>query len=510
MKHLSLARLAPAVLTAAALALTAPAAVAQDRPLVIVGQTFIAGGLDPAVGSAGWALVSHGIAEQLFTVSHEGDVVPRLATGAERVDDTTWTVTLAEGRAFSDGTPVTADAVAAALNRTGAENPAARASAGRLTATATDTLTLRIETERPTPILPSILAEWAMPIYHLPEGDAAGDLAGEPVFTGPFAVASFDPDARIRLAPNPYFPQAEARPEIDLIRVADPQALALGLMAGELDLAFNLPVEMLPMIAARDGLTVRTFPVEYQYMMWMNTRRGALADTQVRLAIDRAINRTDLARAARGGIPATGAFPAHFPFAATTGTDFDAAEAARLLDAAGWEGGADGLRRKDGQALALTLWAYPQRPDLITFQPVVRAQLEALGITVETRVTESPTEAARGGDFDLFLWAQHTAPAGDPAFFLSLFLGSEGANNYSGWSDPRFDALLTELAAEGDMDRRGDLSRQAQAVVAEGAPVAFLLTPEWHVGLSARLADYAAWGSDYYVIRDDFGLGLAE
>lgn len=497
MKHL-----VPGALAAAALALTALAAPAQDRPLVTVGKTFVAGGLDPAQGSAGWVLVSHGIAEQLFAVSREGEVVPRLATGAERVDDTTWIVTLAEGRAFSDGTPVDAQAVAAALNRTGAENPAARASAGRLTASATAALTLRIATERPTPVLPSILAEWAMPIYRVTEGD--------PVFTGPFAVASFDPGARIRLVPNPHFPQAEARPEIDLIRVADPQALALGLMAGELDLAFNLPVEMLPMIAARDDLTVRSFPVEYQYMMWMNTHRGALVDPQVRRAIDHAINRADLARAARGGIPATGAFPGHFPFAATTGTDFDAAEAARLLDAAGWGAGADGLRRKDGQALALTLWAYPQRPDLITFQPVVRAQLEALGITVESRVTESPTEAARGGDFDLFLWAQHTAPAGDPAFFLSLFLGSEGANNFSGWADPRFDALLADLAAEGDMDRRGDLSRAAEAVVAEGAPVAFLLTPEWHVGLSARLADYQPWGSDYYVIREDFGLGLAE
>jgi peptide/nickel transport system substrate-binding protein len=494
MKHLVLG-------LAAALALAAPTALAQTRPTMTVGQTFIAGGLDPAQGSAGWALVSHGIAEQLFTVSREGLVVPHLATAAERTGDLEWTVTLAPGRAFSDGAPVDAQAVSEALNRTGAENPAARASAGRLTATASGALTLTITTERPTPVLPSILAEWAMPIYRMAEGG--------PVFTGPYAVAAFEPGARMQLVPNVHYPRAEQRPDIALIRVADAQALALGLMAGELDLAFNLPVEMLGMVAAVDGITVRSFPVEYQYMMWMNTRQGALADPQVRRAIDHAISRTDLARAVRAGVPATGAFPARFPFAATEGTAHDPAEAARLLDAAGWALGADGRRAKDGQVLALTLWAYPQRPDLITFQPVIRAQLESLGITVETRVTESPSDAARAGDFDLFLWAQHTAPAGDPAFFLSLFLGAEGGNNFTGWSDPAFEAILADLSAEGDPAHRADLARAAQAVVAEGAPVAFLLTPEWHVGLSERMATYQPWGSDYYVIRDDFGLGLA-
>lgn len=496
MKHLLLRGLLAAALTVAA-----PAVLAQSQPAVTVGQTFIAGGLDPAEGSAGWALVSHGIAEQLFTVSREGLVVPRLAVSSERTGDLTWTVTLAEGRRFSDGTVLSAEAAAVALNRTGEANPAARASAGRLTATATGPFTLTIQTERPTPVLPSILAEWAMPIYRLTD-------AG-PVFTGPYAVAGFEAGARMHLVPNPHYPRAEQRPEINLIRVADPQALALGLMSGELDLAFNLPVEMLEMVAGRDGITVRSFPVEYQYMMWMNTRRGPLAEPVVRQAIDRAINRQDLARAARAGVPATGAFPARFPFSAEAGTPFDPAEAAQLLDAAGWALGADGRRARDGQPLALTLWAYPQRPDLITFQPVVRFALENLGITVETRVTESPSDAARAGDFDLFLWAQHTAPAGDPAFFLSLFLGPEGGNNFTGWSDPAFEAILAELSAEGDPVRRADLARAAQAVVAEGAPVAFLLTPEWHVGLSERMATYQPWGSDYYVIRDDFALGLA-
>ena len=141
------------------LALCAALPAAADPAHVRIGSTFVATGFDPAQGSVGWALVSHGIAEQLFRVSREGEVVPNLAAGATREEDGSWTVTLEEGRAFSDGTPVSAEAVATALNRTAEANPSARASAGRITFTAEDARTLRVTTETPTPILPSILAE---------------------------------------------------------------------------------------------------------------------------------------------------------------------------------------------------------------------------------------------------------------------------------------------------------------------------------------------------------------
>ncbi|MEM8949878.1 MAG: peptide-binding protein, partial [Pseudomonadota bacterium] len=149
------------------------------------------------------------------------------------------------------------------------------------------------------------------------------------------------------------------------------------------------------------------------------------------------------------------------------------------------------------------LWAYPQRPDLVTFQPVIRAALADLGIAVRTQVTEAPGDVAGSGDFDLFLWAQHTAPAGDPGLFLSLFFETDATRNYSGWSDPDYDATIAELRSAVDPSARIALAQRAQELLAEGAPVSFLVTPEWHVGLSPALAGYEPWGADYYVIRPD-------
>ena len=462
---------------------------------VTVGQTFLASGLDPAEGSTGWALVTHGIAEQLFTVSREGEVVPNLATSASRNADDSWTVELAPDRYFSDGTPVTAEHVAAALNRTGEANASARATAGRLTFQAVDGDTLTVTSEQPTAILPSILAEWAFPVYL--------ETEGAPLFTGPFAVKSIEAGSAIEMVPNAYYEDAADRPEVTIRRIADGQSLALAFASGEVDLAFNLPVETLTMFEESDGHSVVSFPVAYQYMMWMNTRGPILGDVQVRRAIDLAINRDDLVVAARAGQPATGAFSDVYPFAAEGTLPHDPAVSARLLDEAGWVVGDDGVRTRDGERLELTLWAYPQRPDLVTFQPVIRAALADLGIAVTTQVTESPSDHAGSGDFDLFLWAQHTAPAGDPGLFLSLFLETDAARNYSGWSSAAYDEVIAELRLAAEPADRIALARKAQELIADEAPVSFLVTPEWHVGLSGRLASYEPWGSDYYVIRRD-------
>lgn len=461
---------------------------------VTIGQTFLANGLDPAEGSNGWALVSHGIAEQLFRVARNGELTAELAEGASQSDDGSWKITLKADRSFSDGTPVTADAVAAALNRTGEANPSARASAGRITFAATGDLTLVAKTEKPTSVLPSVLAEWAFPVYKV-DGDKL-------IFTGPYAVSSFTQTGAIDLVANEHYEGASERPDIHLKRVGDAQSLALGFAAGDFDMAFNLPVETLPMVEAAGGKVI-TFPVSYQYMMWMNTRTDVLSDVRVRKAIDLAINRDDLATAAQAGIPATGAFAAIYPFAAETAPVFDPQRAKALLEEAGWGLGADGIRERNGRKLELVIWAYPQRPDLVTFQPVVRAALAEIGIAATTQVTESPTAAAGEGNFDLFLWAQHTASAGDPAQFLSLFLESGAANNYSGWSNADYDDVIAKLREARDPEVRNAFALEAQEIIARDAPVSFLLTPEWHVAVSPKLADYEAWGSDYYVIRPD-------
>ncbi|MBM3650345.1 MAG: peptide-binding protein [Alphaproteobacteria bacterium] len=467
---------------------------AQPAP-VTIGQSFLTGSLDASEGPAGWALASHGVAEKLFTVDRSGKVVGALATTAERLGVNQWRVRLRGDRFFSDGTPVVAADVAAALMRTGERNAAARASAGRITVEATDPATLMLTSERSTPIMASVLAEWAFAVYR-----QAGNGF---LYSGPYAVETYRPGDQLLLKANPHHAGMAGKEPVRVRRFADTQAMALAFENGEVDLAFNLPVETLPRLRARRDTTVRSFPVAYQYMMWINTGRPGLHDPLVRRAIDLAIDRRELVAAVQGGVPATGAFATTYAFAEREVRPFDPAAAGRLLDQAGWRLDGDGKRRKDGRTLDIVLVAYPSRPELPVLQPVIRARLAALGLNPQTRIVEQATAVATARDFDLLLWAQHTAPAGDPGFFLNAFFRTGAGNNYASYSSPRVDALLDRLAGVEAAEGRAALSGDIQRQLFEDVPVSFLITPAWHLAYGPRILRYEPWGSDYDIVRAD-------
>ena len=380
-----------------------------------VGATFIISGLDPTKGSNGWALVSEGVGENLFTVDKDGALQAQLAAGAKRLDDHDWEVTLQAGRKFSDGTAVDARTVSDALNHTVATNKTALATGGVLTFSPDGELSMKVKTEKPVPALPALLAEWPMIVYHL-----AAD--GTASFSGPYEIAKFTPGTSVELKPNPNFPGANRRSPVTIQKFGDAQTMALAYEAGSLDLAFGLPSEVIKRLKANSDLDVKSFPVGYQYLGLINVKHPMMADVDVRKAIDLAIDRSQLVAAINGGAAATGAFAPYFPFAAKAPRPTDIEAANKLLDADGWTAGPDGTRAKAGQKLTIKVLAYPQRPDLVTMLPVVKAELQAIGFTVDTAVVDNASSAAAGGDYDLILWAQHTAPSGDPAFFFNSML----------------------------------------------------------------------------------------
>ena len=90
---------------------------------------------------------------------------------------------------------MTAAAVVDSLGRTSEANPAARATGGALPFTVLDDLRLRIGTERPVPVMVSLLAEWPMVVSRQTDHG--------PMFTGPFQVESFSTGSELILSPDP-------------------------------------------------------------------------------------------------------------------------------------------------------------------------------------------------------------------------------------------------------------------------------------------------------------------
>ena len=492
----------------------AASASADDK--VLVGQTWLtASPIDPTVGSAGWALTSHGIAENLFTVNKAGEIVGHVAQSASRVSDLVWDVDLKADKKFSDGTPVTAQAVADALNELAEVNPNAVGTVGKMTVTAPCEGTVRIESTISTHVMKSVLAEWPYVIY---KKDGSNFL-----FTGPYKVDTFV-DGQLDLVPNTYYPDASLRHPIEIKQYASGDALAAAAIAGELDIGFHLPVQDasgnngLQPVRDAAGVTVKSFEIGYHSMVIYNMDSGkATNDLKVRQAIDKAIDRDSLQQTLLGGHATRSFFPDYSPWfqsdAATGGiTGGDAAGAGTLLDEAGWTlDSTTGKRTKDGADLTLKIITYNSRPGLGIMMPVIATTLEALGITVEQVLNDWDGTSALidARDFDLLMYMQNTLPAGDPASFLNGFFKTGGWGNMAGLASTDVDAKLDALSdAETHADRVAATATAHAAVLAE-QPVSNLMTPDWHVAVSDRMVaeGYEPWGSDYYIIRADISVG---
>jgi len=439
-------------------------------------------------------------------VDKHGEIVGVLAESLKKVSELVWEVTLKSGTKFSDGTDVTSAAVAAALQELNDKNSNAQSSLGKMTVTAPSATTVRIESERETHVMDSVLAEYAFTIFY--------KNGNEFVFTGPYKVEEFVQDSHIKMSPNEHYHDGKAgeRPShLTVKKYSTGDALAEALKAGEIDVAFHLPITSLAEINKLDGILVKTFETGYHYMAHYNIHNStndAMADKNVRKAIDLAINRAELVEELAGGKGTRSFFPDYTPWYAQHGSDTAAVtEAETLLDGAGWTL-ENGKRTKNGQVLTVRAVAYPQRPGLPIILPKVAEQLEALGITVNQIVTSGKSwdeldaiMATRS--WDMLFWAQNTLPAGDPLHFLSKFFRCDSAGNIAKYCSASTDALLDTLSLKDDHTERVAASKAAMAAIIADSPTSNLVTPGWHVGLSELMKEYEPYGSDYYIINAD-------
>ncbi len=470
--------------------------VRPDEPISI-GQTWLLNSDNPLDSNVPWMLTSAGVSETVYMLDKNGNPYSRFVEKLEKTGELSWNAVLKDGPKFSDGSPVSAQAVCAALNDIMAHNKFSNATAGVIQFTPTGELTFDIKTERPCESMKSILAEWTNVIFKTSDGQAL-------VFTGPYIIKTLDADNELVLEPNPHYPEAEKRVEVVIKLFKDETAMRLAYTADELDMAFMVTPEVAEMLQAEKRI-VKTIEAGYQYFCIVNIESDILDDIRLRKALNAGLNREDYIRALRGGRVPRGIFASYYTFAGNCRIKYDRERAKKLLDEAGWLMGNDGIREKDGKRLELKLLTYPSRPDLSVIMQIMALQLQELGIKACTKITSAVNEKARTGEFDLILYATHTAPTGDPSFFLNRFFRSGEAENYSRYNSAAMNALLKEMESSG-FGTKTELAKKAQDIIFEDLPVLYLVDPQWHIALSERLKDYRPYCGDYYIVNTDLGI----
>ena len=471
------------------------AAPAASAGPIVVGCSYVTSNTNPVDNA--WDLTAHGISEGIYMQNENGELVSRFVTELNRIDDLSWNAKLTNTVKFSDGSDCDAQALADCMNYLQANNEMANGTAGVVTFSVADDGSLNIVTERPTPVMESLLAEWCNVVFK--------QVGDDFIFTGPYMVKKLDSEVSLELTPNPYYDErADQRSDVTLKVFRDTATMQQAFEAGEVDLMFGLTPETAEILAG-EGFTVKDYDAGYQYFAFTNLQSGPMADVNVRKAINLILDREEMVQTLKAGRVANGIFAQYYPFAGDVVEKTDLAEADKLLGSAGYTKNSDGMYEKDGQPLSIHMVTYSSRADLPILMQLSSSQLVQAGIDSTTDIVDDIGATLEAGEYDLAFYAQHTAPSGEPSAFLNMALQEGGSRNYANYSNAQISDLLAKMGETEAGAERDQLSKDIQAIVAEDLPIIYLVDPQWHVALSERVANYVPYCGDYYCVNANLG-----
>jgi ABC-type transport system substrate-binding protein len=474
---------------------TAPAASAGGRPLRYLAGDV--GTLDPAfISSASDVQLLLQLYAGLTRIDEDGEVYAALAEDWAITDEgQTYTFTLRDGLAFSDGSPLTAGDVRRSWLRIldpdthaiapDVLNVIAGASAWRsgngsedeVGIEAPDERTLVVHLEHAASHFPALVATPTAAVVP-PQADASPSWQTVDGFvgSGPYAADHLD-GADLVLAANPEY--VAGPPPIDeVVWVADVETSAPEAFANdEIDLAnvfsgdaswIRYDQSLGPYLHEAASLSVQYFGFD--------TTRPPFDDARVRRAFWLALDREHLVELASGRAATTATSlvpPALWPDGVPTDQPADPDTARELLSEAGYADGAElGTITVDATGLGAG--------------PAVETWREELGVDI----------AVETMDFEDYLTLLPVRPPQvftinwitdypSPYALYGLLLLPDAASNYGHWEDETFVDLMHEAAEATDPAEQRDAYLAVEDRVDEEAPVI-----PW------------SWDASHWLVRD--------
>ncbi len=474
---------------------------AQSEPVLRVGMDVDADNLDPRLtqNTTGFR-VTDLIFDGLVELDPSTLVpTPSLATSWEQPDPTTWIFNLRDDAVFHDGEPVTsADVVATfeAILDPDFGAPQRGLYTPITTVEAVDEFTVRFLTAQPFAPLLSFMDKGIVP-QHVVE--AGGDLANDPVGSGPFRLVRWDKNSRIVLEANPDWWGGEpAIKNLEIVVVPDNTSRAQALEAGDLDLIQTpLSPQDINRLANDDrfdatvtagfGYTYLNFQTEFELFQNPNVRKAVSMLVPQDVIVESIYEGID--------IPASSILlPNHFPFTPDIRQptqDVDGALA--LLAQEGWtDSDGDGILDKDGEKFSFVFKTHVEDPNRVQTVEFLQTVFRQSGIEVEINIQpfNSLLTEILAGDYQLMLigWLNLVDP--DRAMFNQLH--SEGTSNWGNYSNPDVDAALEAGRTALTLEARTEAYREAARIIADEVPYFVLQYQGFHQFRTPALQGFEA------------------
>ncbi|NHC47235.1 ABC transporter substrate-binding protein [Motilibacter aurantiacus] len=395
-------------------------------------------------------------AETLVVLDEAGDAQPALATAWEQVDPRTWRFEVRQGVTFHDGTPLTAEHVAAVLTAATKASPKPRILDGvELTAQpdpAAPGEAVLVRTGDADPLVPQRMSSPQLSILAAAAYGPDGTVDPVGHGTGPFELVAVDGTVGATLNRfDGYWGERARVAGIDVDFVPDGTARAAALRTGAADVVEAVPVSQASLLEPEQVFEV---PMPRTNTLYLNTERGVFADAGMRAAARGAVQRETIVENVYEGRAdvAEGLLGPALPWAAE-------GRPARSERPAADPAGAE-----------IVLATFTDRAELPEVAVQLEQQLEAAGFRVRQEVREyAQIEAdALAGDFDAFILSRATVlDSGDPVAYMYSDFACDGSFNIAQLCDPEIDAALRKASAAGTGDARRAATLEAERLILE-------------------------------------------
>jgi ABC-type transport system substrate-binding protein len=417
----------------------------------------------------------------LYRHDKNGVPKPELAEGITySADQLTATLKLKPNLKYSDGSPVTATDVKAAIDRqlAGVDgkpgvNIIFLASVDSVTVV--DDTTVDIKLKYPDPDLLHGLSARAVAVNPADKVASDPDYFTHPISAGPYVVSEYTPNGPLKMKENPNFVGGPmVVKNIEIASVPDQTSKVLQLATGALDFVWDLP------IAAKDSFPpeVRQFIIEvggantlYLNMDPAGKAGDKFADKRVRQAISIAINRPEIAQKAFLGLvkPLTSFWHECAdicPVGTLPNGGVQDIEKAKALMA---EAGVSEITAE--MLVSSTRGGWKEGATLVA------QQLEAIGV----KFTVSPVDEAtwNGAVANDNFEAVFNGGASSPQVTMASWFGTGFSATHSGFvkvdGHDQLPPLITQMAQETDKAKRKEIYTQIQQIGTDLVPMVSLV-----------------------------------
>ncbi|MPQ96073.1 ABC transporter substrate-binding protein [Thioclava sp. JE_KL1] len=429
-------------------------------------------------------VILQNISETMTELNVEnGELMPRLATSWEDKGDGIWRFHLREGVKFSDGTDFTAEDVKHSIERTLSKDMTCGIGAkyfGGMTINPriVDDHTIDIKSDPAQTILPLLMSTLTIVPKSTPM-----ELTRNPIGTGPYVLANWDPGQSIELdRRSDYWGDEPAVTKATYVFRSDNAVRAAMVQTGEADIA--------PLISQIDATNPKTdfsYPNSETTYLRLDTSIAPLDDVRVRKALNMAVDREAFLGTL---IPDTAEVATHMTVPTTLGADedlgvppYDPDQAKKLIA----EAKADGVpvdkeilmigRRGNFPNVTEVMEALQQMFGDVGFN----VKLQMLDVAEWVKYCNKPFAAQPEPSI---VEAMHDNNRGDPVFSMYPKYACDGLQ--SGICNEELDQEIADATGTSG-DGRGDAWRKVFRKVAELSPDVFLFHMVGYSRVSPRL-----------------------